>query len=55
VESPSLRGHAVAVFAEAYADAREQASAETGLPVATFPYQCPYTLDEALDPQFLPE
>jgi hypothetical protein len=25
-ESPSLHGHAVAVFAEAYADAREQAS-----------------------------
>jgi hypothetical protein len=54
-ESPSLRGHAVAVLAEAYADAREQASAETGVPVATFPEQCPYTLDQALDPRFLPE
>jgi hypothetical protein len=55
VESPSLQGHAVAAFAQAYADAREQASAETGLPVESFPEQCPYTLEQVLDPRFLPE
>jgi Domain of unknown function DUF29 len=55
VESPSLRGHAAAAFAQSYADAREQASAETGLPVETFPEQCPYTLEQALHPRFLPE
>jgi hypothetical protein len=54
-ESPSLRAHAVAVFAQAYADAREQASAETDLPLAAFPEHCPYTLEQALGPQFLPD
>jgi hypothetical protein len=54
-ESPSLRGHAVAAFEEAYADAREQASAEAGLPVETFPERSPYTLEQALDPRFWPE
>jgi hypothetical protein len=55
MESPSLRPHAVAVFAQAYADAREQAGADTGLEVATFPERPPYTLEQALDPQFLPD
>ena len=54
-ESPSLGRYAHAIFAECYADSCEQASAEAGLPVATFPEQCPYTLDQALDPGFLPE
>lgn len=53
-ESPSLRPHAAEVFARAYADARERASAETGLPLRTFPTSSPYTLDQALDPRFLP-
>jgi hypothetical protein len=54
-ESPSLRSHAAEVFAGAYADAREQASAETGLPLRVFPKACPYTLEQALDPRFLPD
>lgn len=53
-ESPSLRAHATQVFASAYADAREQASAETGLPLRTFPKSSPYTLEQTLDPKFLP-
>ena len=40
---------------ESYADAREQASAETGLAAANFPDESPYTLEQALDPRFLPE
>jgi hypothetical protein len=54
-ESPSLLRHAAEVFAPAYADAREQASIETGLPLRAFPKSSPYTLDQTLDPKFLPE
>jgi hypothetical protein len=53
--SPSLRGYAKDVFAEAYADARARASAETGLSERTLPHAAPYTLEQALDPHFLPE
>jgi hypothetical protein len=53
-ESPSLRPHAAKVFARAYADAREQASAETGLPLRAFPKSSPFTLEQTLDPKFLP-
>lgn len=54
-ESPSLMGYAAAAFAEAHWDAREQARAETGLPIERLPEASPYTLEQALDPQFLPE
>ena len=54
-ESPSLRPHATEVFLRAYADAREQASAETGLPLRSFPKSTAYTLEQTLDPKFLPE
>jgi hypothetical protein len=54
-ESPSLRPHAADAFARAYADAREQASTETGLPLSAFPTSSPYGLDQTLDPKFLPE
>jgi hypothetical protein len=54
-ESPSLRPYAAEVFARAYADAREQASAETGLPLRSFPRTSPYTLEQTLDPKFLPD
>ena len=54
-ESPSFRPHAADVFARAYADAREQASVETGLPLRSFPKSSPYTLEQTLDPKFLPD
>jgi hypothetical protein len=54
-ESPSLGPYAAEVFARAYTDAREQASAETGLPLRAFPRSSPYTLEQALDPGFLPD
>ena len=37
LESGTLYNHAVAVLAQAYAEARKQAAAETGLPRETFP------------------
>jgi hypothetical protein len=54
-ESPSLRPYAADAFADAYADAREQASAETGRPLRILPRSSPYTLEQVLDPRFLPD
>lgn len=54
-DSPSLRRHAQAAFLRSYADARAQAGDETGLPLAVFPENCPYSLEQALDPDFLPD
>lgn len=48
LESGTLHNHAIAVFAEAYADARKQAAAETGLARRAFPEACPWDLDAAL-------
>lgn len=48
LESGTLRNHAADVFAEAYADARKQAAAETGLARSTFAEECPWDLDGAL-------
>ena len=47
-----LRNHAEAVLPEAYREAVERASAETGLPAGAFPAECGYTVDEllSLDP-----
>lgn len=54
-DSPSLKPFLEEVLAECYSDAIEQASAETGLPVDTFPQLCPYTSEEVLDSNFLSE
>jgi hypothetical protein len=54
-DSPSLKPYLEEVLAECYADAAEQASAETGLLVETFPQLCIYTSVEVLDSDFLPD
>jgi hypothetical protein len=46
--SGTLRNHAEIVLDEAYANAIEQAAAETGLKEKTFPSKCIWTLDELL-------
>jgi hypothetical protein len=48
LESGTLRNHAAAVFAAAYADARKQAAAESGVVRGVFPEVCPWDLDNAL-------
>jgi hypothetical protein len=40
---------------EAYRDAVRLAMDETGLPLHGFPADCPYSLDQAMDQEFLPE
>jgi Domain of unknown function DUF29 len=52
--SPSLKSYLVEVLAESHTDAIEQAVAETGLPIGSFPIECLYTIDQVLDRAFLP-
>lgn len=54
-ESPSLRGHPAKALAEEYAIAVLDAADETGLPESTFPAACPFTIEEILDSDFLPD
>jgi Domain of unknown function DUF29 len=53
--SPSLRPHAREHFEECYQDARRQALIETGLGPDALPSAPPYTLEQTLDPEFLPD
>lgn len=48
VESGVLRNHALGILADAYADARKQAAAETSLPRETFPLELNQNLDSLL-------
>ncbi len=48
LESGTLYNHAISVLAEAYADARKQAAAETGLPRGTFPAECSWDLESLI-------
>lgn len=48
LESGVLRDHAGEVLGKAYANGVRQAAAETGLPDATFPADCPYPLEAVL-------
>src|SRR5437660_9746413 len=49
----TLQSHAVANLATAYRSAIERAAAETGLPPATFPAECPWTLEQLLSAEVL--
>jgi hypothetical protein len=48
LESGTLHNHAVAVLAQAYAEARKQAAAETGLGRDTFPVECAWDVEALL-------
>ena len=54
-QSPSLKAVLHEEFAEAYPSARLQAEKETRLSAKTFPDQPPFTLDQALHPDWMPE
>jgi hypothetical protein len=54
-KNPSLRRKRAGELAEAYPRARKDAAHETGLPLDTFPADCPFTLDEVEDERFWPE
>lgn len=52
---PVLALHAHKVWLGCYLDAREDAADETELPIDTFSWECPYTLEQVLERDFLPE
>jgi len=54
-DSPSLKKRLPESLADSYRDAVEEASLETGLPVDSFPELCPFTPEQILDRDFLPE
>lgn len=52
--SPSLKPYLENCLAECYEDAVDQAASQTGLPRATFPTDCPYTVGQVMTKGFLP-
>ncbi len=52
--SPSLKTHLSEIWLESYQEARLKAADETELAVEIFPEQCPYTLKNILDKDYLP-
>ncbi len=54
-DSPSLRRFASERLGKAYADARERVIDTLGLLQPDFPAECPFTLEQILSPEFLPE
>jgi hypothetical protein len=54
-DSPSLHDYPALVFDSAYLSARLLAAKETGIDFTLFPESCPFTLEQALDDEFLPK
>jgi len=54
-DSPSLRPYPETVLARAYVVGRYEAIRETGLPETDFPETCPWSIEQVLDPDFLPD
>ena len=54
-QNPSLRPLLIEIVGDAYEAAVVRAESETGLPEATFPNQCPFSIQAMQDPQWLPE
>jgi hypothetical protein len=54
-ENPSLKSQLDEVMAKAYRHARVDAELETGLLKKSFPLASPFTFDEAMSPDFLPD
>jgi hypothetical protein len=54
-ESPRLRRQVAQIRPALYARARREAANETGLPVRMFPARCPFTPEQIMAEDFLPE
>jgi hypothetical protein len=54
-ESPSLKKYCEQVFEESYQDAKKMAAIETGLDINIFPAECPFTSQDTLDEEYLPD
>ncbi len=53
--SPSLRRYFLETLAYCYQGARKMTSVETEIVITTFPLECPFTVEQVLDEDFLPE
>jgi Domain of unknown function DUF29 len=53
-DNPGLKHRRQELLDDSYDEAVQGAVAETNLPVTAFPAECPYTLDETMDPDFWP-
>lgn len=54
-ESPSLKPYLERIFGECYGDATLRAEVETGLSLEVFPIESAFTIEEALNIDYLPE
>jgi hypothetical protein len=54
-KNPSLRARLPQMLIDLYPDAREDAADETGLPMATFSERGPWSFEQLMDVNFLPE
>lgn len=54
-DSPSLRSFPAAILSDVYPLAVTVAMRETRLSEKSFPPECPYTIEQVLDPEFYPE
>ncbi len=54
-DSPSLSKYFLESFDNTYQNARKLAADETGLPLNTFPSESPFTPEETLNPDYLPD
>jgi len=54
-ENPSLKSVIPETFAEIYSYAVTKAAKETGMEEFTFPVECPWTFEQAMDASFWPE
>jgi Domain of unknown function DUF29 len=55
VDSPSLKPFFLEVFNECYSKARQKTAIETGLLIEIFPVESPFTPEETLNPEYLPD
>ena len=53
-DSPSLRPMLQDIFADSYAKARRHTMRKYSLPESMFPVELPFSLEQVLDPEFLP-
>lgn len=53
-DNPSLTGNLPELMADAYDLAKGKASDETDMPESSFPADCPWTVEQAVNPDFLP-
>lgn len=54
-DNSGLKSRQAELFDKAYALARREAAAETGLAIATFPVTCPFTLEDATRDDYWPD